>query len=539
MKRYSFIIAFFLMPIILMAQGVGGEIRRPVRASSNTQSSNVQQRPSVSNTRANTTRSTISSSSSSSSSQPIEINYDTYNSALVQRAQSGDAVAQYALAICYYNGTGISPDHGKAIEWLTKSANNGNSDAQYVLGYFYFEGDSVNQDYEEAYHWVSLAAVDNGNVDAMFLKGICYMYGYGISQSDIWAAVWFEKAAQEGHAISQLYIANCYYTGTGVTSDFEKAVEWLRKAANQDVAEAQYALGTCFEGGHGVQKDYGLAFFWYNKSAEQDFAIAQYALGLCYENGIGTIANQAKAIEWYKKAADQGVEEAKDRIEEINNSIKSNTQDNISQNLSSQSQKNDVNQSLIIQNLINNMILVEGGTFSMGATPEQEAEAWQEEAPSHKVTLASFYIGKYEVTQAEWEAVMGYNPSYFKGDNLPVENVSWDDCQVFITKLNEITGNHYRLPTEEEWEYAARGGKKGRSHNYKYSGDDTPYTVACFLDNSGGRTEYVGIKESNQLGLFDMSGNVYEWCANNYATSYSKKRASITSNFTIREDVGI
>ena len=156
------------------------------------------------------------------------------------------------------------------------------------------------------------------------------------------------------------------------------------------------------------------------------------------------------------------------------------------------------------------MVRVEAGTFTMGATAEMK-DPFEDEKPTHLVTLTNdYYIGKYEVTQALWKAVMGNNPSYFKGDNLPVEKVSWDDCQEFISKLNRITGKTFRLPTEAEWEYAARGGNKSRG--YQYSGSNNPSNVAWYDDNSGDKTHAVGTKQPNELGIYDMSGNAREWC---------------------------
>ena len=160
------------------------------------------------------------------------------------------------------------------------------------------------------------------------------------------------------------------------------------------------------------------------------------------------------------------------------------------------------------------MVRVEGGTFRMGATAEQEEDAYSNEKPVHSVTLSSYYIGKTEVTQALWQAVMGTNPSAFKGADLPVECVSWNDCQEFIQKLNSLTGRNFRLPTEAEWEFACRGGNK--SNGYKYSGSDNLGTVAWYDDNSGNKTHSVATKSPNELGIYDMSGNVWEWCADWY-----------------------
>ena len=176
------------------------------------------------------------------------------------------------------------------------------------------------------------------------------------------------------------------------------------------------------------------------------------------------------------------------------------------------------------------MVKVEAGTFMMGATPEMK-NVWNDDKPVHQVTLSNdYYIGKYEVTQALWKAVMGTNPSKFKGDNLPVENVSWFDCQEFIGKLNSITGMSFRLPTEAEWEFAARGGEK--SSGYQYSGSENLENVAWYVENSKDKTHSVGTKQANELGIYDMSGNVWEWCQDWYSNYQSASQIDPTGPMT-------
>lgn len=167
------------------------------------------------------------------------------------------------------------------------------------------------------------------------------------------------------------------------------------------------------------------------------------------------------------------------------------------------------------------MVYVNGGTYLMGAS-ESDKEACRDEHPQHDVTVDGFYMGQTEVTQALWKSVMGSNPSYFDGNTLPVEQVSYNDVKEFISKLNSVTGKIYRLPTEEEWEYAARGGNNSRV--YKYSGSNDLDSVAWYLGNSDSETHPVAKKNANELGLYDMSGNVWEWCSSFWCHDYSSPR---------------
>jgi formylglycine-generating enzyme required for sulfatase activity len=162
------------------------------------------------------------------------------------------------------------------------------------------------------------------------------------------------------------------------------------------------------------------------------------------------------------------------------------------------------------------MVFVKGGNFQMGSND------YENEKPIHKVTLSSYHIGKYEVTQKQWREIMGSDPPKlsFEGcDNCPVENVSWNDVQDFLKKLNAMSSNKkYRLPTEREWEYAAKGGNQ--SKGYKYSGSNKFEDVAWCGNNAGDKTYHIGIKQANELGIHDMSGNVLEWCSNDYNSYY-------------------
>ena len=203
-----------------------------------------------------------------------------------------------------------------------------------------------------------------------------------------------------------------------------------------------------------------------------------------------------------------------------------NLQQNIKVTQAGAKKEDQSNRTFWVNGVPFTMIRVEGGTFTMGATSEQGKDAWDDELPTHRVTLSTYYIGETEVTQELWQAVMGSNPSYYSGGQRPVERVSWYDCQDFIDKLNAKTGCNFHLPTEAQWEFAARGGNK--SFGYKYAGSNVIDNIAWYYGNSGEMTHDVALKSPNELGLFDMSGNVWEWCQDWYGSYSSSSQTNPT-----------
>jgi len=239
--------------------------------------------------------------------------------------------------------------------------------------------------------------------------------------------------------------------------------------------------------------------------AENGNARAMFELSQCYRFGKGIEKSIRLANQWVIRAAEAGYAEAISFCDEMGLPFTPKAPQPTTTTTTSGQLKFEVG------GVSFTMVAVEGGTFTMGTTAEQGSDAWDDEKPAHQVTLSGYSIGQTEVTQELWQAVMGSNPSSFTGDlQRPVETVSWDDCQTFISKLNQLTGKNFRLPTEAEWEYAARGGN--RTRGFKYAGSNNLDDVAWYDSNSGSATHPVATKAPNELGLYDMSGNVYEWC---------------------------
>ena len=250
-------------------------------------------------------------------------------------------------------------------------------------------------------------------------------------------------------------------------------------------------------------------------------AEAMYELSVCYMQGAGVAQDFEKSDYWLERAAANGQPKAMVAMRALEG--KTGLSDAKRQELAAWEKREHErlqflvdtrplsDQTFTVDGVSFTMVGVQGGTFTMGATSEQGNRAGDGNKSAHSVTLSSYYIGQTEVTQELWKAVMGSNPSRFKGAKRPVEKISWYDCQDFIQKLNAKTGKSFRLPTEAEWEYAARGGN--RSQHYKFSGGNTLGDVAWYDCK---KSYDVATKRANELGIYDMSGNVWEWCSDWY-----------------------
>ena len=230
-------------------------------------------------------------------------------------AEQGNAMAQYRLGDCYLNGDGVDKNEREAVEWYRRAAEQDNPDSQYKLGECCYNGVGVAKNFEEAVEWF-LRAADFDNSKAQYKLGVCCYNGFGVAKSLEKAVEWFRKSAESGNAEAQYMLGNCYYNGEGVSRSFENAVEWFCKSVDSGNGDAEYMLGNCYYNGDGVSRNAEEALKWYRKSAESGNAKADFCLcnalsnyfGDCFYYGIGVDKNLGSALEWYRRAADQGDE---------------------------------------------------------------------------------------------------------------------------------------------------------------------------------------------------------------------------------------
>ncbi len=234
---------------------------------------------------------------------------------LEKAAKQGYVLAQYSLAVMYYNGEGVEQDLPQAIKWFEKAAEQDFAQAQYSLAVMYDQGEGVEQDLPQALKWYERAA-KQGDARAQYSLAMMYDQGEGRSASYITALKWYEKAAKQGHARAQHNLAVMYYKRGGA-QDLHRVLKWYKKAAKQGDARAQYSLGVMYYKGEGVEQDLPQAIKWFEKAAEQDFAQAQYSLAVMYYNGEGVKQNRHRALEWFEKAAKQGYVPAKKILEKL------------------------------------------------------------------------------------------------------------------------------------------------------------------------------------------------------------------------------
>ena len=300
---------------------------------------------------------------------------------------------------------------------------------------------------------------------------------------------------------------------------------------------AMWQLSQCYRFSLGCDRDLDKADYWLDRAAEEGNVDALNQKVLLDDKGkrlTDAKRRELAAVErqererLLKSKEEQRLAEERRKQEEQRLAEEQRRQEELKK------QEQIKKQTFTVNGVSFVMVEVKGGTFTMGATSEQGSDAESNEKPAHNVTLSSYYIGETEVTQELWKAVMGKNPSRFKGNKYPVERVSWEDCQKFIKKLNKLTGERFRLPTEAEWEFAARGGNL--SKGYKYNGSNNLGKVAWYNGNRGFKgssspdysTHAVGTKLPNELGLYDMSGNVWEWCSDWYGDYSSSAQSNPT-----------
>lgn len=418
------------------------------------------------------------------------------------------------LGYCYLDGDGVSVDPQKAMNYFKQAAAKGNTEAMCVIGDMYKDGDGVEQNYQQAINWYT-KALNNGNIDGACSLGLMYRDGEGVELDNYKAVSYFQQAANKQYGYGQFLLGQMYMHGSGVQQDFLKAQNLYNSAINNGWVIANEGLGQMYLEGAGVKQDYKKAFDYLSITAKCGSFYSVYTIGVLCANGQGCEQDLHYALNCFNWLHSQGYDcsEEISQVKELMNSGLGHVNSSVEVVKHPVTKLENV-KIIKVNNVSFSMVLVNAGTFLLGGKASS-INGGSKNINAHVVTIPiDYYIGETEVTQGLWKAIMGKNPSKNKGMNLPVENVNWNDCLLFVQKLSELTGQKFRLPTEAEWEYAAKGG---HLHNdFIYSGSDNPNEVAWHGDTFYGTTHEVKLKRPNKLGIYDMTGNVEEWCQVSY-----------------------
>jgi len=491
--------------------------------------------------------------------------------------------AAYYSGNIYKNGVGVTKDYKKAVELFCEAAEAGKVDAMYELGQMYEAGLGVTKDYEKAAEWYCKGA-EGGSQDA--LKHLDYMYEYNkrpnVPKDYKEALALYHREANAGSSYAMVNLGSMCRLGHGVAQDYEEAIKWYEKSESTGNRRAMYELGLMYENGWGVTKNRKEAMKWYRRAVEEGESLAikkmgitykierslisvRYIVAWCYRHTVGLLnkLDREERLWLFSWLVRKGIKIALIAIVLGGTGVVVfKTRHNIVKYWLKYTQRQESNRRTIKEperrvrgganvksssaqprtgDVITNSIgmkltYLSPGEFIMGCSSQElnKMKAYNVGStarPQHKVRITmGFFMGKTEVTQAEWRAIMGTNPGKFKGDIRPVETISWHEAVEFCQRLSQKEGKIYRLPTEAEWEYACRAGTKtpfymGHRINTAY-GCYSGKSVHGFGGNNAKKysaTAPVASFTSNPWGLYDMSGNVNEWCSDIWDEDYYKR----------------
>lgn len=461
-------------------------------------------------------------------------------------AEQGDARSQGIIGAMYAKGYGVLKNYALSIKWLRMAARQSDADAQTNLGVMYAKGLGVPRNYALAIKWYRKAAMQ-GDAKAQYALGGVYSFGPSVLKNEREAIKWYRKAAEQGHTKAQYNLGVQYERGLGVPKNYREAVRWYRKAVKQGDAGAQYNLGLMYYLGHGVPRNYALAIKWFRKGAMQGNANAQFGVGNLYRKGQGVPRNYVLAYMWYSHSAAQGNNKAAKNIDLLEKRMTpadvSRAQAMAAKWKPKKRRRVVMKRSPPVKQLppmaavrpapavktfkdcaqCPDMVVIPDGSFLMGSNAGDS-----DEKPVHQVTVGRFAMGKYEVTFAQWDAcVAAGGCSHRPGDEgwgrgrRPVINVSWRHARQYVAWLSRETGKRYRLPSEAEWEYAARAGTQTAYWWGDAIGSGNANCSDCDSRWDNRRTAPVGSFRPNRFGLYDVSGNVDEWVEDCWHKTYA------------------